>query len=141
MKLKQILTVGMVFAGVCGGAISPAQSKQPLRRTFISDSGLTTIQIVQPGKSEYIGAPIGRYNQKGGSSGYLMSTEQDDPMGFYTRFHDTSGRDRCVGRMHLFVDDSGKQFNSRATWIIDGAVPGYSCSTTGKTFELRMQQV
>ena len=141
MKLKHILTMGMVLAGVGGGAIAPAQAERTLNRTFVSDSGLTTIQIVQAGRWDQAGARSGRYNQKGGSGGYLSNTGQDDPMGFYTRFHDTSGRDRCVGRMRLYVDDSGKQYNSRATWIIDGAVPSYSCSTIGKTFELRIQQM
>ncbi|NJL20259.1 MAG: hypothetical protein HC895_04585 [Leptolyngbyaceae cyanobacterium SM1_3_5] len=61
-------------------------------------------------------------------------------MGFYTRFYDTSGCDRCVGRMPIFIDDGGGRFASRSTWSIDGTVSGYTCSTVGRTFELQLQQ-
>lgn len=120
--------------------IEPSSSNQTLERVFVSASGETTVRIVQKGDWEQSGATIGSYQQQDGSGGYLTNTGQDDPMGFYTRFYDTSGSERCVGQMHLYIDDGGFSYGSRATWRVEGAAPGYACSTVGQTLDLKMQQ-
>jgi hypothetical protein len=49
------------------------------------------------------------------------------------KFTDISGDERCYGRM--------RQIWGRRTstiWIIEGAVPGYYCSQSGKKFKIEM---
>lgn len=123
-------------------AAAPALGYTALRRVFVSESSKTTVTILQNSDWENPGAGIGEYKQVDGSGGYLTNTGRDDPMGFYTQFRDTSGAERCVGRMHIFIDDSGRNgYASEAVWQVDGKVSGFRCSTVGQTMKLNMKQV
>lgn len=100
-----------------------------------------TLRIMQNDGWESPGAMIGTYQQMDGSRGYLTNTGQFDPMElFYTRFYDTSGSERCVGEMHIYIDDAGFDYGSETIWTVEDAVPGYVCSTSGQAFELNMEQ-
>jgi hypothetical protein len=117
-----------------------APAKTSMTRTFRSRSDRTIVQVIQSGKWEQAGAKIGTY-QTDSSRGGLVNTGRDDPMGFYTRFADTSGQERCYGRMHIYIGDAGFRYGSQTTWQVDGVVRGYRCSTVGKKFELEMEQI
>ena len=140
-------TLGLAFftstdliAASTGFRVAQAPANTSMTRTFRSRSGRTVVQIVQNGKWGQAGAKIGTY-QTDSSKGGLVNTGREDPMGFYTRFADTSGQERCYGRMHIYIGDAGFRYGSQTTWQVDGAVRGYRCSTVGKKFELEMEQI
>ena len=142
LALNAFIVLSLPSSLRADSTFTTAQSPNPapMIRTFRSQSGRTVVQIMQGKNWDRLGASIGTY-QTDDNRGNLVNTGKDDPMGFYTQFEDTTGTERCVGRMHLFIGDAGYQYGSKTTWQVDGAVRGYRCSTIGQSFELKMEQI
>jgi hypothetical protein len=79
--------------------------------------------------------PSGSYRVRNGVSGDLVATTCEGIGGDVgiSRFTDTSGDERCYGRM---TQSWGRRVMT--VWQVEGAVSGYSCSQTGKRFEVEM---
>lgn len=99
---------------------------------YISEDGSL---IVEYGSACSTVNPSGAYQVQNGVSGDLIATTCEGMGGDISehRFTDTSGRERCYGRMRQYW---GARI--RTVWQIEGAVSGYSCSQTGKQFEIEM---
>lgn len=126
---------GALALGLIAACAAPAIATA-LVETWVSNSGETTINIEMP--SGYLGRAgieAGRYQQAGGAGGILTTTERHDISALYLSFRDTSGAERCIGRLTL------RRGSAQATWQIDGTVEGYRCSTVGQTFQMNLREI
>lgn len=134
MALKR---TGALALGLVTALSAPAIAYTALVKEWVSDSDQTRIRVeISSQTLEDRNAPAGNYQQSGGSSGILMltSTNGND---FQMRFRDTSGTERCIGRLNL---TSTSDDRAQAVWYVDGTVEGYRCSTAGQTFRMNLNQ-
>ena len=82
--------------------------------------------------------PSGFYSMVNGPSGKLYPNCAKNQVGtdiHEHKFVDTSGFQRCLGRVIIGIGIFSE-------WLIDGAVPGYTCSVSGQKFVVEnMKQV
>lgn len=83
---------------------------------------------------------MGNYSVRGGVAGILYTTTPCDFGGdvFQYKFIDTQGPERCLGRMTTIY---GSRKGVASRWLVDGTVPGYRCSTAGRTFLIEGMEV
>ena len=83
--------------------------------------------------------PTGFYQFRDGTKGTLTSLDCSQQGGdvFTDRFYDTAGRERCQGVMTM-IFGGRTRFGVFTRWEVKSAVPGFSCSQAGKTFNLEM---
>jgi hypothetical protein len=101
-------------------------------QVYTSTTGFATITF---GDQCSTSRPTARYQFRDGTKGLLTATDcaQEGGDVFTSRFRDTSGTSRCLGSMTMtFGGRSG--FKVLTRWGVQGAVPGYSCSQSGKLY-------
>lgn len=125
----------LALAATCA---APALAYTALVERWASDSGETRIMIeISSQALRDSSAPAGDYQQAGGSGGILSLSSMSN--GFQMRFRDTSGSERCIGRMNLTSNDGNDR--AEAVWFVDGRVEGYRCSTAGQTFRMNLNRI
>ena len=80
--------------------------------------------------------PSGSYRFRNGTSGILTAVDCDNigGDGAFSKFIDTTGKERCQGLMDQYWGSKG----TVTVWKATSAVKGYRCSKVGKTIEIRM---
>jgi hypothetical protein len=104
---------------------------------YVSKNGFATITF--SGKSCTTERPTASYRFSDGTQSSLTSLDcsQEGGYVFTHRFRDTGGSQRCQGVMTMvFGGRSG--FRVVTSWNVQGAVAGYTCSQTGRTFNIEM---
>lgn len=117
--------------------VSSAILTAPVLADEVSAKGDLRIQY---SNNCYIGKVSATYRVHNGSSGVLIPLNcsgADAEASIPHKFVDTSGKERCVGRMTSIFGYNW----STTRWEIDGSVPGYFCSTVGKTFNVKVKYV
>jgi hypothetical protein len=99
---------------------------------YVSRDGNLTIEYSNACSTT---SPSGSYRVQGGVTGDLVATTCERLGGdvSVSQFTDTSGNERCYGKM---TQTWGRVVMT--VWQVEGAVSGYSCSQTGKKFEVEM---
>ena len=106
-------------------------------QVYTSTNGFATITF---GDQCSTSRPMAGYQFRDGTKGVLTATNCAQQGGdvFTYRFRDTSGTSRCLGSMTMtFGGRSG--FKVLTRWEVQGAVPGYSYSQSGKSYTLEMK--
>jgi hypothetical protein len=80
--------------------------------------------------------PSGSYRFRNGSSGVLTAVDCNNIGGdaAFSKFSDTTGKQRCQGRMDQYWGNSGVI----TVWKATSAVKGYRCGKIGQTVEIKM---
>ena len=105
---------------------------------WIDASGELVVTVMDRwGRSCASGTAQASYTVSGGSSGLLYPNDCDDNSG-RARFEDTAGIERCIGASIWRDSASGNNRERETTWIIEASVPGFSCSTVGQTYNVKL---
>ena len=133
--------IGAVLA--FAGLVVPAEAN-----SFTSISGELTIRPLNSHRNSSITADscssteaVAAYEVRNGPGGLLYTDcdrtpfGEDDGPDFYN-FVDTSGPERCVGRMKSYWGTAVNTPDMVMEWTIDGAHRGYRCSTIGNTYSV-----
>ena len=80
--------------------------------------------------------PSGSYKFKNGRAGTLTPVDCSlaGADGFFDKFIDTKGKERCYGRLSTFWGNK-----IITVWEFQGAVSGYRCSQVGNKIEIEMK--
>lgn len=117
---------------------SPAIAQWRDGDQWIDASGELVITVMERwGRSCASGTAQASYTVAGGSAGFLYPDDCNDNSG-RSRFEDTEGRERCVGASLWRDSTSGSNRERETIWVIEAPVPGFSCSTVGQTYEVKL---
>jgi hypothetical protein len=99
---------------------------------YTSKDGTLTVQY---GNQCSTTKPTGTYRVRNGVTGNLTALDCSGIGGDISdhKFVDVSGKERCYGQMRQVWSEK-----VLTIWKIEGAVSGYSCSQSGKTFTVEM---
>ena len=133
--MKKLCLMGILF----GLGFSPsAMAQWRAGGQWIDSSGDLVVTVVDRwGRSCASGTAQASYQVAGGSGGLLYPDDCDDNSG-KSRFEDTEGIERCVGSLIWKYDASSTTTIRDTLWTIKAAVPGFSCSTVGQVYNVRL---
>lgn len=137
--MKKSWLCGSTLIAMLGAWSSfPAIAQWRAGAQWIDASGELVVTVMDRwGRSCASGTAQASYRVTGGSGGLLYPDDCDDNSG-RARFEDTSGRERCVGASIWRDSASGSNRERETTWIIEAPVPGYTCSTVGQTYNVKL---
>ncbi len=105
---------------------------------WVDSSGNLAVTVIDRwGRSCANGTANASYQVAGGSEGFLYPDDCEDNSG-RSRFVDTTGVERCVGFSMWRGGASGPSRTRDTTWTIEAAVPGFSCSTVGQVYNIKL---
>ena len=130
-------SLAAILIGVLGFAF-PVNAQWRAGAQWRDASGDLVVTVVDRwGRSCVSGTANASYRVSGGSSGLLYPDDCNDNSG-RSRFEDTGGRERCLGTSIWKDSASGNSRERETIWIIEASVPGFTCSTVGQTYNVKL---
>lgn len=138
MKLPWLLCstlIGTLIGLVCD---KPVAAQWRAGAQWQDSSGDLVVTVIDRwGRSCASGTAQASYRVAGGSGGLSYPDDCDNNLpnlGRY-RFEDTEGTERCIGTSTW---ETVSQTVRDTTWVIEGPVEGFPCSTAGQVYNVRL---
>jgi hypothetical protein len=135
MRLPWLLCSALIGISVGLACDKPVAAQEQAGALWRDSSGDFVVTVMDRlGRSCASGTAQASYQVAGGSGGLLYPDDCDDNSGQY-RFEDTEGAERCVGTSTW---ETVSPTVRDTTWVIEAPVSGFSCSTVGQIYNVRL---